>query len=178
MNRNYRRTISNKFGDEILRDPGCILLSDDESDFWEIVDKVDFRSDILVEIGTARGISTLLLLELSHRIFTFDIKEYPIKYEIWESICGSFQPKISSQIIASSEQTSHLLKGVQFDAAFIDGFHRYDSIKYDINMLKKCGNILFHDYDWRSVEQAIQELHKEEGGVLTVLNKYAHWRSA
>ena len=172
MNRNYRQRILDEFGD-ILHDPGSILLSDDEEDFWSLVDEVGFSAKTLIEIGTARGISTVLLAEIAEKIITFDIREYRIKYEIWEYF--NVEKQITYMHPGTRLEVKEIVNPISFDAAFIDGYHNYPSVSFDIGMLKGCGKLLFHDYDWESVEQAVSELIKSDGGKITVRNKFAFW---
>lgn len=170
MNRNYRQKILDKFG-SILTNPGAILLSNDENDFWSLIDEVSFTAKRLIEIGTARGISATLLAEVSDEILTFDIKDYPIKHKIWKYF--EVEDKITDFIVKDTSDIAKEL--VQFDAAFLDGNHAFPYIIRDIFLVEKCGRILFHDIDIPSVANAVDELIARQGGKVVVKNKFAFW---
>ncbi len=173
MNRNYLEKINNRF-DDVIVNPGSILLSDDEQDFWALLDEVSFSSKRLVEIGTARGISTTLLSDVCKEIWTFDIESYPIRYNIWKYF--EIENKIYSYIVKEDGlELASIIYNFAFDAAFIDGNHIYEWIVRDIFLVQRCGKILFHDYHIESVRNAISKLIKREGGKLTVKGKYAYW---
>ncbi len=173
VSKNYRQRILDKFG-PILNEPGAIVWPNDEIDFWSLLDEVSFSATRLVEIGTARGISATLLSEVAQEIVTFDVISYPIRFELWKHF--DIYNRISSYIVSNTLGIKLMLESMSFDAAFIDGNHTYDFITKDILIVKKCGKILFHDYDWPDVEKAIKELVACDGGQVTVKNKFAVWQ--
>jgi hypothetical protein len=175
--RNYREAI--EFG-SVHHDPGSIVLSKDEADFWALVDETAFRGRRIVEIGTARGVSATMLAELFEEVHTFDIKEHPIKHEIWLHF-GCYN-RIRPYIVRpykAEENTevaiivSHLPTVLY---AFIDGNHTYYHVKADIGLFRCAEKIMFHDYDWGSVKKAVDEHVETNGGKLTVRNKFAAWQ--
>jgi hypothetical protein len=58
-------------------------------------------------------------------------------------------------------------KGTELaDFIFIDGDHSYGSVKHDINkavsLIKPGGVICGHDYHWRGVKEAVDEMFLKE----------------
>lgn len=98
-----------------------------------------------IEIGTQRGLSTCLLAEYGNEVFTFDIKEYPIAKEIWRK--AGYEHKIKYLIIKDNAEKKNIVDGIPFfDFAFIDGGHKFEDVRFDFELVKKCGRVLFHDY--------------------------------
>ena len=172
MNKDYLQQINKAF-DNVITNPGSILLSDDEEDFWSLLEDVSFSSKRLIEIGTAAGISATLLSEVAKEIWTFDLQDYPIKKDIWNHF--KISHKIYSYIIKDYLELAEIISHVDFDAAFIDGNHNYDWVVCDTFLLERCGYILFHDYHLESVPRAIDGLIKRKGGEVFVKGKYAFW---
>lgn len=136
--------------------------------FYEILNKIDFN--IAVEIGTYKGLSTVVLASKANTVYTFDVYDWKEKDFIWSSfgvknkiksfILGELKSKdmnikgLSGWTVvgnyidqeASRKNISEILKNLVFDFAFIDGWHDYENIKKDFEIVKKCGKVLFHDY--------------------------------
>ncbi len=172
MSRNYLQLISDAFND-VIEAPGSILLSNDEQDFWGLLEKASFSAKRLVEIGTGRGISTTLLSEVADEIWTFDLIDYPIRKEIWKHF--GVDHKIHSYIIEDYLDTAGTIASLDFNAAFVDGNHFYEHVVCDTFLLERCGNILFHDYHIEGVRCAIDHLLKRKGGMVFTRGKYAFW---
>ena len=172
MNRDYLQRIEEAF-DDVIVDPGSILLSNDEDSFWNLLDEVSFSSKCLIEIGTGRGISTILLSEVAEEIWTFDVEDYPIKHEIWNHF--KIAHRIHSYIIEDYLELAGIISSLDFDAAFIDGNHKYDWATCDTFLLERCGYILFHDYHIKNIQIVIDNLIERKGGRIFINGKYAFW---
>ena len=172
MNKNYLERMQKQFGD-IIENPGSILVSNDEGDFWSLLEEVSFSAHRLVEIGTARGISATLLSEVADEIWTFDIEDYPIKHKIWEHF--DVLEKIRHYIVEGPLEFASVIGRIDFDAVFIDGNHKYEHVIVDIFLTEDCGSILFHDYHIEAIRKAIDNLVKRKGGSVTIRGKYAYW---
>lgn len=97
----------------------------------------------ILEIGTLKGVSSAYL-SLFADVTTLDIKHYPETDILWEYI-GS-KDKIDFRLVRDDEHKAEIVNDLDFDFAFIDGMHSYESVKSDFNLVKKCGKVLFHDY--------------------------------
>lgn len=177
MIRNYRQLLLETFG-EVLHNPGSIIGPEEEAAFWGLLDKTNFSAKTLVEIGTARGISTLLLAEVADRIVTFDVVEYEIKHKIWKHF--GVAENINSRIVSpnfDSIDIQEALRDIEYDAAFIDGNHGYLNVKKDIETVESCRQILFHDQELSGVRQAIEELEARRGGTVHISKRFAVWQA-
>lgn len=140
--------VSRGMGKDLLEHfgPDAISLSmlgfDGEKIFVDLLKKIKPKK--AVEIGTFQGVSAVLLAKYSEEVFTFDIKEAPLKYKIWDYF--GIRNKIKSFIVKDSEELYKKLKDLDFDLAFIDGCHDYNTVKADFENVKKCGRVIFHDY--------------------------------
>lgn len=97
-----------------------------------------------VEIGTYRGLSTVLWAELCEHVTTIDINELPICEEVWDFM--GVRDKVTYKIVANSDETAEFLASFDFDMTFIDGGHDGVSVERDFRMTQQCGCVLFHDY--------------------------------
>jgi len=97
-----------------------------------------------VETGTYNGTTTALLAHYADRVITIDNKNYIDKFPFW--IDYQVYDKIKSYVIDDDTDKEELLKGIDFDFAFIDGDHSERGVRSDFALVKKCGRVLFHDY--------------------------------
>jgi len=98
----------------------------------------------LVEIGTHEGLSTVHLADFCKKVVTFDRRDYLMKYKLWYDY--NKQKNIEFHLIKNDDEKRELLKDLDFDFAFIDGDHQAGVIM-DFELVKKCGRVLFHDYN-------------------------------
>ena len=104
----------------------------------------------VLEIGTGLGISTMFLFSTAKILWTFDIDPW-VQDRVFPLL-----PKA----IFTSKVFPDVSPGVRkFDAAFIDGFHEYQSVMEDIakarKVVKDGGLLLFHDVNILGVKNAI-----------------------
>ncbi|HDZ13371.1 hypothetical protein LCGC14_0643790 [marine sediment metagenome] len=98
-----------------------------------------------VEIGTKFGISSLLLAHYAYHLTTIDIIPRTEPVRIWN--CFGVSHKITYGVVKDDDEKKQYLKSLDFDFAFVDGDHSYKGVKFDFECVKKCGKVLFHDYD-------------------------------
>lgn len=127
----------------------------------------------IVEIGTYKGIATLLLATLGVKVYTFDVAYQETAEQIWHAVgiqdkieyvvVDAFKPGYNQEIIekigihnlvnkgidhvkANQEINRYLQENkVSADFVFIDGLHQYRAAKNDFEITKKFGRVLFHD---------------------------------
>lgn len=139
----------------------------------------------IVEIGTASGVSALIEADYAH-VCTIDVVLFPTALTIWYKY--KRLDDIDYYIVNSEDDKSKLIKSLDFDFAFIDGCHEYDFVKLDFECVKRCGQVLFHDYfapgsefdsgHWGKVKNGVKDfvdsLPKEE---VDVIKPFALWRN-
>lgn len=126
-----------------------------------------------VEIGTLYGVATALLAHYSGEVVTIDIN-----YQQTASYIAHYfgvNEKIRNFIVKNDEDKKELLEGFDFDFAFIDAEHTYDGVKFDFECVKKCGKVLFHDYDnlvHPGITKFVDELPSED---MLIYRPFAFW---
>lgn len=129
-----------------------------------------------VEIGTKYGLSALLIAHYAYHLTTIDIIPRTEPMRIWDLY--GLSPKITYAVVDDNKEKAEYVKGLDFDFAFIDGDHSYEGIKLDFKLVRKCGRVLFHDYDYSEpplkddVNRFIEELPKEE---VKINEPFAYW---
>jgi len=130
----------------------------------------DIKPKIAVEIGTYFGVSTTILASICDNVYTFDVKFYPETSKIWDLF--KVKNKIVYMLVTSTDETKYILKHTNFDFAFIDSVHKYEDAKRDFNIVKKCGNVLFHDNNDNF--PGIKKFCSEIG--CTKIGDFGHWK--
>lgn len=137
--------------------------------FKKISKKLEIQN--IVEIGTYKGVSAAYMAKFVNRVYTFDIKDYSIKCKVWEDV--RVRDKICSYVVRDRKGIKEILDMIEFDFAFIDGCHRYGDVKKDFELVKRCGQVLFHDViAIKGVKKFVNEL----GNVKTIGN-IGYWQS-
>lgn len=137
---------------------------------------------VAVEIGTYNGTTTALLAHYADKVITIDVRNYIDKYPFWFDY-GVYQ-KIDSYLVVDDKDKADLLRRIDFDFAFIDGDHMEKSVRFDLECVKKCGRVLFHDYyetrergdiasaSSRGVVRVVDELPGDE---VRIGKPFAYW---
>lgn len=129
-----------------------------------------FPIKTVVEIGTHKGLSAAYMAQFAKKIFTFDVKDYVEKYKVWSDF--KVEEKIRYFTVSGRDEIAEILKDIKFDFCFIDGLHKYDEVRADFEMVKKCGKVLFHDSAKRKV-YGVRKFVDEIGAVIT--GNIAYW---
>ena len=170
-----RQEILDKFGLQALKAPCASIIHVDgfEKEYQDVLKKISPIPNVMVEIGTCSGVSAAYFSRWANHVHTFDIVEVKLKYDIWKHFGMT---NITAYHASGSPEIAEIIKGLTFDFAFIDAAHEYKDAIQDIEMVKRCGRILFHDYYYKPVKKAIAELITDQGGKLTVeSHNFALW---
>lgn len=109
-----------------------------------------------IEIGTFRGVSSAEMSRFCDRVITFDLHSGRLEQlgerfdreAFWQSLGID---NIELKLVSDDREKADIIAGLDFDFAFIDGGHDSVSVARDFEMVKRCGRVLFHDYDRRGV---------------------------
>jgi hypothetical protein len=97
----------------------------------------------MVEIGTWRGLSAMIFSSWGIKVHTFDILEQEHCKPLWER----FEVDVDQHVCHDRTEIAGIVETLSFDFAFIDAVHNYTGVSADFEMVKRCGNVLMHDYD-------------------------------
>jgi predicted O-methyltransferase YrrM len=108
-----------------------------------------------LEIGTRHGVSSSLYAQYADHVITVDVEKCPDSYKEWarrvwdflgltDKITPFYAPGINWKGYNNSK--AEFIKKQEFDFAFIDGSHKANDVKFDFDLVKKSGCVLFHDY--------------------------------
>ncbi len=123
-----------------------VLSSQGQTDLFDYFIKKKDRK-VVVEIGTHEGLTAQFLAERCVRVETFDVRDYIMKYKFWYD--NNPKRNIDFHLIENDIEKAELLNKMEFDFAFVDGNHGA-SVVTDFELVKKCGCVLFHDYNNQS----------------------------
>ena len=134
---------------------GNIRLAD-----WEILSRYITEKDIVVELGTYVGLTTIFISQIAKQVVTVDNYKYAgqitshctwnknFKYEHVRDYLRQY-PNISPIKSESNEYFTRVEDGI-IDVLFIDANHSYARVKKDFeagyDKVKDGGYIIFHDY--------------------------------
>lgn len=135
----------------------------------------------IIEIGTYKGISTAVLASISKHVYTFDIAYRDVEYilDLFHirhkvSICVAPQEQIDFEINTLVNYWNGYWKNkLNFNFAFVDGKHEYESVKHDFSLVKFTGRVLFHDASYEPIKKFLNEIP------ITIVDKegnFGYWQ--
>jgi predicted O-methyltransferase YrrM len=106
----------------------------------------------IVEIGTYRGCSAAEMAQYCERVVTIDLKHGKLEHSgeafsregFWRSLGIN---NIDLKLVKDDHEKALILADLEFDFAFIDGGHTREAVERDFALVRRCGNVLFHDAD-------------------------------
>jgi predicted O-methyltransferase YrrM len=138
----------------------------------------------VLEIGTYRGVGAAEISQYVERVITIDLKHGKLerlgekhdRAAFWKSLGIDNIEFIGIEDDAEKER---VVNALDFDFALIDGAHD-PTVANDFELVKRCGNVLFHDFDRRGKREQdyvidfIETLPKHQ---LTPMDIFAMWRN-
>lgn len=138
----------------------------------------------VLEIGTYRGVSAAEMSRYVERVVTIDLKhgrqeqlgEHFDRKAFWR---GLGIDNIELRLIRDDTEKAALINGLEFDFAFVDGAHDA-TVANDFDLVKRCGRVLFHDYDSRGTAERdyvydfVNTLPKHQVQVLDIFALWTH----
>lgn len=99
------------------------------------------RGGTCFEIGTWNGLTAVVLSKFFDRVVSVDIVHNPMKLEVLKHLGITSVECID---IGGNADKPQVLKGLDFDCAYLDGNHA-DDTETDFELTKKCGRVIFHE---------------------------------
>lgn len=177
---NMRNKIVSLYGEKTLR-KSAMNIRGGAGVFKRLLNGKGFRTAL--EIGTYKGCAAAEMAQYVDRVITIDLKHGKLetngdkwdRKEFWKSLGVE---NVELVLVADNTEKAAVIKAFEFDFAFIDGAHDA-SVKDDFAMVKKCGNVLFHDADDNGpgrpncVYEFLQTLPKDQ---IKVIDIFAYWQ--
>jgi predicted O-methyltransferase YrrM len=146
----YSKQIAALYGERFLR-KSALSIRDGAGVFeWALAGK---GFGTVLEIGTYRGVAAAEMSRYCDRVITIDLQHGKMesmgqsfnRHELWSALGIT---NIELILVRDDAHKAKIVNGLQFDFAFVDGAHD-QTVKDDFALVKRCGNVLFHDYDDR-----------------------------
>lgn len=152
----------------------------------EFVRKLEPKPEGIIEIGTCNGIATTVFASIGKVVYTYDIAHRDAEF-VWNLF--GIRNKVRYYVAASQKGIDLDIRAcvrnritmpkfkINFNFAFIDGWHEYENVKHDFELVKFCGRVLFHDYFYPPVRRFLDELGAESIGPKhrSGYHRYGYW---
>ena len=168
---------------EVTLKRSALRLPGGEGVFRRVLAGEGYRSAL--EIGTYRGCSTAAIAQYVERVTTIDLLHGIVERDggfdrlaFWDSLGLR---NIALVQVTDDAEKGEVIAGLDFDFAFIDGGHDEVSVRRDFALVRRCGRVLFHDYDtsgraWlRHVFDLVNELPVSE---VELFDNFAMWKAS
>lgn len=141
--------IERKFGLGMLR-KSALRLPGGEEALREALEGKGYRT--VLEIGTFIGCTAAAMSQYCKRVVTIDLVRGKLEQDgsrfdrmaFWKELGIS---NIEFKAVKDDVEKASVIAGLAFDFAFIDGAHDAAGVRKDFALVKRCGTVLFHDYD-------------------------------
>lgn len=133
---------------------------------------INFTGKRCVEIGTYNGITALILARYFEEVVTFDIFPHTAKKAIAE-FAGVTNVRFVD--VKDNAEKARLIKRLDFDAAYVDGDHKNDTLT-DFALVRRCERVIFHEYwDLQVPVYKLVNSLRDKGDRVVVEGKFAFW---
>lgn len=182
-----KKKLIDKYGYNIIR-RSALNLPNGAEDLVMFMNRKPVN--IAIEIGTLKGVTSALMSLHCNKLFTFDLLygqlekikdtadwvDTPIRTEIWKYL-GVYNKIWFQPIKCNNSKERHIKMIGDFDFAFIDGDHSYEGVKFDFDLVKHCGRVLFHDYDKAPGKKCpVRDfINTIKEGKIETTKDYAYW---
>lgn len=177
-----RQRIVGLCGEQVLR-RSALNIRGGAGVFERVLSGRGYRTAI--EIGTYRGCATAEIAQYVESVVTIDLRRGKLelageKFDrlgLWKALGIK---NIQLCLVDDDADKAQLLRNIDFDFAFIDGAHQREAVELDFSLVKRCGRVLFHDYDRRGVPgqddvyEFVNSLPRKE---IAVMDIFALWVS-
>lgn len=146
-----------RFGVAALK-RSALSIRDGEGVFRKILGSGRYRHAL--EIGTYKGASAACMAQFCERVTTIDLQHGRLeqlgepwdRHRFWSALgIGN----IDLRLVVDDAEKADVIRELDFDFAFIDGAHD-ERVRMDFDLVKRCGTVLFHDYDRRGIKDQDQ----------------------
>jgi hypothetical protein len=143
----------------------------------EFCRECSFSGGTCVEIGTYNGITAAILSRYFRKVISIDIVDTKLKHDVKKLLTNEYdlpEDRIEFITIENNKQKAEYLQDIQFDAAYLDGDHKNDTIR-DFDLVRQCGNVMFHEY-WPCQPGVFDLVNLLPPTVVSGGINFAHWR--
>lgn len=158
-------SVCHAFGIEVFRRSSVL------EGFEVFLDRTQFNGARCVEIGTCNGLTALVLARRFDEVVSIDIAPNEVKHRIARH-CGAHNIRFVD--VKDNAEKARVIKGLDFDAAYVDGDHAHDT-ETDFALVRSAGRVVFHEY-WAaqpSVMHLVESLRTQ--GKVETQGKLALW---
>ena len=183
MSSNIRERIVALYGEKTLR-KSALNIRGGAGVFERVLSGKGYRTAL--EIGTYKGCATAEIAQYVDRVVTIDLRYGKLEQNgdtfdrraFW-ALLGVLN--VSLYLVDDDEEKRRIVDALDFDFAFIDGGHDAVSVRRDFEMTRRCGRVLFHDYDYSgapekdAVYDFVNSLPKDE---VEAMDIFALWTAS
>lgn len=163
LNDRQLMTVFEKYGPQAFR-RSCVLEG-----FEAFIKAQEFKGKTVIEIGTLKGLTAVILARYFESVVTIDIVDDPQKREIADMLGVK---NVTFLHVKDNAHKAVVCNTLDFDAAYVDGDHHADQAE-DFSLVKRCGRVLCHEF-W-DAQPIVAETLKANGGRVESKGKFALW---
>ena len=144
----------------------------------DVLEQKNLLYDRVLEIGTARGMSAIILTHWVDVVHTIDIYKSEWIPHIWAE--AGVEGRVKQIIVKDDKEKAQAVAGLDFEMANIDGAHTRPAVQIDFDLTKHCGLLLFHDYPraFGDRDGPGWVLGRQKEGAVTDLRPFAWWEAS
>lgn len=143
----------------------------------DVLEERNQRYASVLEIGTARGMSALILAHWADVVHTIDIYHSKWIPEIF--IEAGVEGRVVPIVVADDKEKAKVIQELTFEMANLDGDHTRAAVQLDFDLAKRCGLLLFHDYPqaYPGADGVGWVLGRQKDGIVIDRTPFAWWEA-